>query len=324
MTTSSHLDYLKNEFNNTSLDHEKLKSHIHLYKSTFKAAAPSIINKIKKRNPRTQRAIFILDQYAYKDVPFETIRHIFQTLTNSEVILTFNYDTAQAYISDHANNRKAFENINLDKYIAWDRLAQFKEQNCWHSAIQEQLSSAIYQASGAKHMTLFFIHPKKGQSYWLVHLSKVYKARDVMMDLHWKHANYDPLNQHFSHHLHTGLFALGYKALETPKQNSFNFTEEKILDQNTEQRCIDNLSVELSRLICDSHTTITFGELTDQLGSFSVASEQHFKKALQGPLQNKELIISTHEGGVRRSAAQINYSDLIKYNQHPLIFLAEK
>lgn len=63
-------------------------------------------------------------------------------------------------------------------------------------------------------------------TYWLVHLSKVYRARNVMMDLHWKHANNEP---HFSYHSGTGIFGLEYKATKTPGQNSFDYCDEKLL-----------------------------------------------------------------------------------------------
>lgn len=316
----SHIEFLKYELEN-SLWKDHLQKKIRLYNQTFEASVNGIITHIKRRNPRTQRAIFILDQYSYKDVPFSTVRQIFQTLSNSEVILTFNYDAAQAFISDTANNRRAFEKIQLSQYISWDRLAHFKEQNQWQAAIQEQLSAAIYKASGAKHITLFFIHPKKGQSYWLVHLSKVYKARDVMMDLHWKHSNYDPFNQHFSHYLHTGIFALGYKAVETPGQKNLDIFSPNILDKKTEMKCVENLSTELPKLLCDHGGAITFSELVDSIGSYTVASEKHLKMALQTAITSSEISVITKKGGLRKSSDQLASSDRIEYRQFPIIFL---
>ena len=85
-----------------------LNSKVFLYQDEFLKVAPSIIKKIKERN-RAQRAIFILDQYAYKDVPFQTVRSILSSVENSEIIMTFNYDSLQRYISDTPENRRAWK-----------------------------------------------------------------------------------------------------------------------------------------------------------------------------------------------------------------------
>lgn len=312
----THLDFLRYEIQQSNFK-GLLQNNALLHNTSFAEAANSIIERIKRRNPRTQRAIFILDQYSYKDVPFSIARKVLTELSNGEIILTFNFDAAQSYISDTSSNRKAFSNIQLDKYISWKRLAEFKEAGNWHAAIQEQLANAIFRASGAKHITLFFIHPKKGRAYWLVHLSNVYRARDVMMDIHWKHANNQP---YFSHHLGAGIFGLGYQAFQIPGQNSLELCDEKVLNEETAKRCVEALSEELPRHIFEMKGPISFSQLTDQLGSFTVASESHIKNALQSPIQTKELVIRTNKGGIRRSAAQIASTDLIEYSQLPLVF----
>jgi hypothetical protein len=177
-------------------------------------------------------------------------------------------------------------NIQLDEYISWKRLAEFKEAGNWHAAIQEQLANAIFMASGAKHITLFFMRPKKGRAYWLVHLSNVYRARDVMMDIHWKHANNQP---YFTHHLGAGIYGLGYRAFKIPGQSSLELCDKKILNEETEKRCVEALSEELPRHIFETNEAISFFQLTDQLGSFTVASESHIKNALQFAIETKEV-----------------------------------
>lgn len=312
----SHLDFLNCELGRSGFD-GFLQDKVRLHNNSFSAVASSIIKRIKKRNPRAQRAIFILDQYSYKDVPFSIIRKILSDLSNGEIILTFSFDAAQSYISDTPRNRKAFSNIQLGEYISWKRLAEFKESGNWHAAIQEQLANAIFKASGARHITLFFIHPKKGRTYWLVHLSNVYRARDVMMDIHWQHANNQP---YFTHHLGAGIYGLGYQAFKIPGQVSLDFCDEKVLNEELEKRCMEALSKDLPRHIFSIRDPISFSQLTDQLGSFTVATESHIKLALQPAIEAKELIVHSNKGGIRRSAAQITGSDLIEYKQLPLIY----
>ena len=311
-----HFAFLQHELSISQKNQQRHPS-IRLYKDSFHQAAPSIIQHIRKRNPKTQKAIFLLDQYAYKDVPFQTVRSLFDNLSNAEVILTFGYDAAQRYISDLPDNRKAFSNIGLEPYIAWNRIAEYKEAGMWKPAIQEQLANAIYKASGAKHITLFFIESRDiKSSYWLVHLSKVYKARDVMMDLHWKHSN----KTHFTHHLGSGIFALGFQSMHIPGQNSFDFCDEKVLDSNTEQQCIDALTSEIPRIICDGKKPITFNALKENIGSFTVATEQHIKTALSKSIENSDLKVTTKKGGKREKGNTLKDTDILEYEQLPLFF----
>lgn len=308
-----HFEYLRNELNDSEFI-EYMNSKIFLYSSEFAKAAPAIIQRIKSRN-RAQRSIFVLDQYAYKDVPFSLARNILSSLAGSEIILTFNYDSLQAYLSDELDNRQALKNINLDSHIEWNRLNAFKEANMWQQAIQEQLANAIWKASGAKHITLFFVTPKKGLSYWLVHLSKVYRARDVMMDLHWEHSN---TSTEFSHFLSDGLFSLGYKATKTPGQNDLDFSDDFNFGDTSALKCIQKLSTEIPKLIYDHDESRTFSDLVDEIGSLTPASETHIKQALQNSIDTNELIVVTKEGGKRRSSNQMCGTDVITYKQKQL------
>lgn len=310
-----HLEFLRHELATSEFSHLVDKT-AHLYRGTFAKVAPAIVSRIQQRN-RSMRAIFILDQYAYKDVPFPLINTILSS-TNSEIILTFNYDTLQGFLSENSTNRKALENIGLAQYIDWQRFNVLKEAGMWQQAIQEQLANAILQASGAKHITLFFIKPKKGWTYWLVHLSKVYRARDVMMDLHWKHSN---VSTGFEHYLGNGLFALGYQACKIPGQNTLDFGEVFDFGADAKKKCISDLSEAIPRLLDNQGLEIPFHILTDTIGSLTPASAQEIRIALQGAMKNKEIIVMNKNGNPRSSANQINGEDIIKYHQRQFIFL---
>jgi len=312
-----HIDFLENEIKHSSY-RSGLGSNIFLVNEAFEDAAKDIVARIKARN-RAQRAIFILDQYAYKDVPLPLVRKILTTLKNSEVILTFNFDALQSYLTDSERHRSALQRIGLDKYIDWQRIAYLKEGGAWKKAIQEQLANAIFGASGAKHMTLFFVTPKKGWTYWLVHLSKVYKARDVMMELHWKYSNSSSLG--FEHFLNEGIFSLGYQSIETPGQGSFAFDSTFDFSAESEKRCISSLSRDIPRLLCDFRKEVTFSELTDQIGSNTPASEKQIRGAIQESLSRKDIIVESEDRGLRKAASRIVGTDRISYRQDSLIFL---
>jgi hypothetical protein len=162
---------------------------------------------------------------------------------------------------------------------------------------------------------LFYITPKDGLTYWLVHLSKVYRARDVMMSLHWKHSNID-----FSHHMNEGLFSLGYAATQTPGQLEFDAIHEFDFSENSENRCIEKLSEDIPRLISESNNSIRYGKLLEAIGSRTPASEKQIKLALTESMRNKELVICDASGKYRRTASKLNPTDVISYFQRPLFF----
>lgn len=309
-----HISFLRNEIEKSQFKNQ-LDQNIFVKTDTFARAAPDIVDIIKRRN-RAQRSLFILDQYAYKDVPFNTVKYILDTLQGSEIILTFNFNSLQNYITDHQASRSALANIQLEPYLDWRRLNQLKEAGLWKTAIQEQLASAIHQASGARHITLFFISPKSGLTYWLVHLSKVYRARDVMMSLHWKHCN-----SSFSHHLPEGLFSLGYKATEIPGQANLDLVSDFDFGDAAERRCINKLAEDIPRFMYSLDGAVPFSELVDKIGSYTPAAEDQIRQAITRGMKYGEIRVRRPAGSLRRSAAQISAQDLISYCQKPLIFL---
>ena len=309
-----HTDFLRNEIQQSQY-RALIDDSIFIQTDEFARAAPAVIDAIHRRN-RTHRSLFILDQYAYKDVPFNTVNYILNKLIGSEVILTFNVNAILNYISDNEANKTALANIHLENHIDWQRLTLLKEAGQWKQAVQEQLANAIYKASGARHITLFFITPKAGLTYWLVHLSKVYRARDVMMSLHWKHSN-----SSFSHHLSEGLFSLGYSAIETPGQMGFDLVTEFDFGEEAEQRCVQRLSDDIPRLIYAKNEPLTFANLVDSIGSHTPAAENQIRQALTRGLKSGELLIKMPNGKYRRSASQAKDEDLVSYCQRPLIFL---
>ena len=309
-----HINFLKNEIQQSPYEN-LIDDSIFFEADEFAVAAPAVIDHIYRRN-KAQRSLFILDQYAYKDVPFNTVNYILNRLQGSEVILTFNVNSLTNYFSMTGSTRKALDNIHLGQIINWERLAALAEAGQLKAGIQEQLAKAIYEASGARHITLFFVTPKDGLTYWLGHLSKVYRARDVMMSLHWKHSN-----STFTHHLSEGLFSLGYTATETPGQISFDLVNEFDFGEEAEKRCIQKLSMEIPQLVYNLDAPISFSKLVDKIGSYTPAAEEQIRRSLTQSILNKELRISGINGDYSKSANRVKPDDVISYAQKPLIFL---
>ena len=68
-----------------SVDNDKIK----VYNSPFKDVADRIIADVLRRQPKTGRAIFLLDQTGYSQVELTLVARIFERLPSAEAILTF-------------------------------------------------------------------------------------------------------------------------------------------------------------------------------------------------------------------------------------------
>jgi hypothetical protein len=182
-----------------------------LIQGAFEQHCDAIVSEIKTRG-RSERALFVLDQYGFKDVPMPLIRSIFERLDKPEVILTFGIDSLLTYLTDSPSSRATLQRLGLDRYVDWPNLTRMKEAGRFKELLQRQLSLGLLEQSGARFITLFFVRPLGSNSwdYWLVHLSRSYRARDVMMRVHWS------LGNQFMHAMEPGLFQLGYAPAADP------------------------------------------------------------------------------------------------------------
>jgi three-Cys-motif partner protein len=179
-----------------------LNDKINLIQAEFVETVPQIVNFVKTRG-RAGRAIFSLDQYGYSDVPFPTIRGILANLENAEIILTFATDWLIDYLGENEQTQQILANLGIQ--LPSKMIATAKGRVDWRRIIQLALHEEIPRRSEARFYTPFFIRSEEAhRDYWLVHLSGHFRARDVMVGLHWKE------NRSFAHYGRPGLRMLGY------------------------------------------------------------------------------------------------------------------
>jgi len=285
------------------IDHQKTR----VINSNFFSALPNILQNIKNRK-MGERALFILDQYNYSDIPLPQIRHIFSSVKSAEVIMTFNVDSLITYLSDRAINRKPLETIGLDKYIPWDHLKHIKAEQKyqWRRTLQKHLAHGIQRETGAVHMTLFFVKPtgKNSWGYWLIHLSNNYRAHEVMKQLHWEHGT------EFGHELESGYFILGYNANTDDNytlQNSMSFG-----DAHSRESCINGINEHFGKVLFELDKPTKLGDLFESCITNSMASEVHLMAATQRLHQAKSVIIISKDGSVKRANKTYNLTDIIE------------
>ncbi|MGQ3322440.1 three-Cys-motif partner protein TcmP [Pseudomonas brassicacearum subsp. neoaurantiaca] len=305
----NNIKYLEAVLNTKGYSH-RLGKDVFTLCSSFTDALPSVLKKIKEFR-FSERSLFLLDQYAYKDVPFSSIRTIFNSVANAEVLLTFNVDSLIDYLSDREQNRKALQNIDLEKYIPWEKLHSYKAtmRREWQHLIQRFLAKGILKESGADYMTVFFITPSgpNPRTYWFIHLAKSYKANAVMKEIHWRYGN------NFSHSMTPALF-VGYDAnrdIQLTDQIDLSFGEEHNFDNVTNKRIENELSIFLPRKIYDQ-THQSFANMMMGLANNTMADESIVKQSLHGPIVSGDIVVYDKDNRTRRrKGSSIKSSDII-------------
>jgi len=279
---------------------------VEIITNDFLQALPNIVYKIQQRK-MGEHAIFVLDQYSYKNLPLPQIATIMRTLKGAEVVMTFNVDNLITYISEHAANRKSVENIGLDKYIPWSEINTLKamQKREWRKILQRHLAHGIKTETGVGFMTLFFVKPHGTNSwgYWMIHLSNQYRAHEVMKSIHWEHAT------DFGHELEPGVFVLGYDVNDDSDytgQETFEFGEQ------SKEACINGVTEHFGKIIYALDKPIPVAKLFRGCVSQSTAAEKHLLAATKRLHASKNIIVMSKTGTVRRPSKNYRPDDIIE------------
>lgn len=284
---------------------DKLKNEsIKLLHGSFDSFSEQVIKRASERSKISGKAIFVLDQYGYSDVPLKSLQTIFSTLAKAEIILTFNVDSLINYLNDV--NLNSFERkTGFEGAVSAAELDEKHNPN-WRKIIQSKLYQAITSSSRAKFFTPFFIRPTKGHGdFWLLHLSQHEKARDVMANTHWKH------NNHFVHYGHAGLdmFGVGYAAKidkDAESQSAFHF------DNAASVKSHNAMMLEIPNYLNNSKDGVRFGDFFTQRCNNSPATKSMVQKAVLDLVYENEVIILNQDNKVSSVRAAIKDFQVIK------------
>lgn len=276
--------------------------------STFEAESEAIIRVIKDRSPRRGRAIILLDQYGYKDVPAPLIRRLLEQLPRTEIILTFAVDAFINFAGDNVSTRGTLSRLGLPDALKGRTFKEIKaDGRHFRLYIQSCLYRGLTEACGARYYTPFFIRTEGHGSYWLVHLSQHPRARDVMTQVHWAK------NNRFIHYGGAGLNmfqALGYdpewdEGLTGQGAIAFEF------DDTADNASVNLLTEQLVRIIHE-RDAVRFGELYASTCNTTPADSARYRKALGKLIEHREVAVTSDKGAERRKATTIGDDDVIR------------
>jgi three-Cys-motif partner protein len=317
----SNFDYLK-ALVSSRYGAARLERDIILCKGAFHQHLDQINGDIQSRKGG-QRAIFLLDQYAYDQITAFQLGKIFSEVEGAEVILTFGVDSLISFLGDNPKSRAKMEAVGLGSHIDWVALEALRgaPNNQWRAGIQRNLAQGLVNASGATHSTIFYITPlgNTAWTYWLVHLSRSYKARDVMMELHWELAN------HFTHHLEPDLFHLGYRTAADGKvtgQQELELGEVTHFDSLAAVKCKSGLQEKLVPMLFDRDQPVEMRQFVDKIGSNTMATFSMIKSSLDEAIRCGDLEAKSSDGVRRHKGSSIRPTDFVgPAPQRSLIFL---
>jgi three-Cys-motif partner protein len=282
---------------------------IKLVNDEFINQVDTIVNYIRGRR-RGNRAIFLLDQCGFAEVPFFSIRSILSSLSNAEVILTFAAETLIDYLGSDGSMQPVLTKLGLE--ITCDEIALAKQQSNWKFAIQALLHRQLVQKSGAKFFTPFFIRSKDAhRDLWLIHLSNHSRARDVMTGLHWAE------NKSFAHYGGPGLMMLGYDQ---------DFDEEVarhpfLFDDTALERTNEKLLDQLPERLFQHKDGIRFGRFFSTLTNETPATSDIIKANLAILLGEGQIEIRDETGLVRRESGVQHPNDVVKWKPQRVLFV---
>lgn len=280
----------------------------------FEGKAGAVIAEVRRRSPRSGRALFLLDQYGYNQVPLPTLKQIFTTLKQPEVILTFNVDALLNYLNE--GNLRSFERqTGLNGAVSAADMDKLHRGPGWRVRVQANLYQQLTTGSGASFFTPFFVRPNRGHGdFWLLHLSQHWKARDVMANAHWKHHN------HFIHYGAAGfdMFSTGYAAkIDGDARPQFAFEFDDIASKSSH----DVMMEQIPKTLAEQRGGVRVQDFFLERVNTTPATKSMIAQAILSLVRERDVEVVGDNGSIRHVRKALQNDHVIRLpDQRPLVF----
>lgn len=291
-----------------------LDGSVKLIHGTFAEHFPKIRDRIQSRGS-AQRAIFNLDQFGYKDVPFQLIAGLLACINKAEVILTFAVDFLIDYLSDSCVSRSTLDNVGIQ--LPRKEIATLKQQLDWRRRIQFALHKEIPKKTGAKFYTPFFIRSEDShRDFWLLHLSGHVKAKDVMLGLHWQESTA------FAHYGRSGLRMLGYDPKRDPDLSGQNMLPGFYFDDTAKASSCQELVEQLPERLRQHLSGVSFAHVFESTTNESPVSADIMKSVVAELAREGFVSIKDKTGmTLRRGTIQADSDMIVPSPQSRFVFI---
>jgi three-Cys-motif partner protein len=276
---------------------------IHLRNCHYEVALREAIERMLAVRGTSGRSIFLFDQTGFGQVDLEHIRYIFHALKAPEVILTFSV----SWLVDLARNDPEFLKKVSRIGINEGALAEMLEaKEAWSPRYggQKWIRRYIAEYIGAEFNTCFFLKCRpSNKDIWLLHFAKQWRARDAMMEVHYRYSN----KTHF--YGKSGLEMLGFDPrVDASQMKLFEFTAEDAL------RSSNSLLEDIPRSLHDKGGVggIELRQLFTRELNDATLTFRMFEQGAVLARDNNLIDIFTKDGRPRRQARWLNRDDVVK------------
>ena len=262
-----------------------------------------ILYSIHQRQPRSGRAIFLLDQTGFSQVELTLVQQIFSQLPAAEVILTFSADSLVNHLVETPQILKAVAPLQLTDSQIHDLIVS-RDGAGGRALIQRTLRNHVRTITGATYDTPFFIRPLQSRrALWFLHLSRHPTARDVMIQKHWE------IKNTFEHYGTGGFGMLGWDPLiESDTLPLFQFSA--LDEQHMREQLLESLPRELFGIV--SEQPVCVDSVRHMFANETAARFVDLDQVILKLFQEKEFDIINADGRIRsRLSRRLNPTDRV-------------
>lgn len=261
--------------------------------ATFEFVYPKIKEAIKRG--KYHNAIFNLDQCGYSHVEQTTLTDIMESHRSVEIFYTFAIEALLAFLEKTNPDRLKAQLLPFG--LEPSGLAALAEggmsKKTWLGAAESLVFEALRKS--AKFVSPFAINNPNGWRYWLIHLAKVSRARQVYNDL---------LHQNSTAQAHFGRSGLKMLSYDPSHEGAlYLFTD------SDRREALDQLYTDIPRLIEGIGSEIRVDAFYEKIYNETPAHSDDIRRAI---IQNPDIEVLTPVGGERRSEKAIDEDDVIR------------
>lgn len=264
------------------------------YSQKWEDAFPDIHDQLIGQGFRN--VIFNLDQYGHVNVNPQTINTIISTYPSPEIFLTF---AIQSWLTFLQTTNKGQLAGQLQRAgVSHAELTQLSSS----VSSKEMLGLAeklVFESlkERAPYVSPFSIHNPDGWRYWMIHLAKSPRARQVYNDVLHDNSSYQ------AHYGRPGLNMLQYN----PRDDAgFLY----LFDRSARELAVDQLKEDIPRFVSGAGDVLIVGDFYEQIYNQTPAHADDIKAAM---VESPDLEVINDRGLQRRKANKIIPTDVLRY-----------
>jgi hypothetical protein len=150
----------------------------------------------------------------------------------------------------------------------------------------------------AAYVSPFSIHNPEGWRYWMLHLAKSQRARQVYNDV---------LHDNSSHQAHYGRSGLNMLSYNPRDESGFLY----LFDNPAREKAREQLAEDIPRFVSGAGDALLIGDFYEQIYNETPAHADDIKAAI---IASPELEVRSERGTLRRKLHQISPSDVLRFS----------